>query len=527
MKIATAKEMKEIDRRTIEEVGIPGVVLMENAGLRVIEALENNFENLEDYRIAIFCGKGNNGGDGFVVARHLINRGCDIRVFLVGEMDKLKGDAKINANILANMDFIIEEIKSEDDLKNIETELLDYHIIIDALFGTGLSKPVSGIYEKVIEIINNSNAFIVAIDIPSGLYADSGTIPGPCIMADLTVTFGLPKICHFTYPAAKYVGEVIIGDISIPNKIIEEMNINLELLDEFCLSPLIIPREKDAHKGKFGHLLVLAGSPGKTGAAAMAAEAAVRIGAGLVTVGVPESLNPILEVKLTEAMTLPLPETNEHTLSLKAFEPIMEFLNKANAIALGPGISTNQETKQLVTKIIQEAKVPMVIDADGINCLVGNLNIFYNNFQSPPPIAITPHPGEMARLLNTTTKDIQNDRLGVVREFVRKYKIYIALKGAYTVIGTPENKFYINPTGNPALACGGSGDILTGLIGGLLACGYSIDTALIMGVFLHGACADFLVNYRSEWFIKPTDLLDVLDLTVNKLFDKNNSNISE
>lgn len=505
MKLATAEIMQRLDQRTINGIGIPGTVLMENAGRGIFQHLCSYFQDLRGRKVAIIAGKGNNGGDGFVVARYLTNAGIACKVFLLASKDKMQGDALINLQIIEKMGVPIAEITSSTIWKNILNEIRGYHLLIDAIFGTGLNTEIQGLLRDVIEDVNTLPCPKVAIDIPSGLNASKGNVMGACIKVDLTITLGLPKIGQILFPGADYAGRLKLVDISIPNTLIEEEKIPYHLLLSDDVKGLIRERSADTHKGDYGHLLVIAGSSGKTGAAAMTCDAAMRIGSGLVTLGIAKSLNPIMEIKLTEVMTEPLPEEDPGLLGMKSWEGIKGILAGKTALAIGPGISTQKGTTELILKILEETSIPMVFDADGINCLSKDTSILK---KVKAAVVLTPHPGEMARLLKCSTRDVQEDRVGLSRNFSQEYGVYVVLKGARTVIAEPDGNVYINPTGNPGMASGGAGDVLTGMIGGLIAQGYPVSTALRIAVFVHGLIADLIALERGSIGIIAGDIIN-------------------
>jgi len=487
MKLVTAAEMRELDRRAIEEVGIPSLVLMENAGRTAYQVLCREFPGLKG-PVAVVAGRGNNGGDGFVVARYLANTGREVAVFLLGREDEVKGDARVNLELLHYLGVEVAEVTGEADLNPAAHRLARSALVVDALLGTGLNAPVTGLMAAMIERVNGLRPPVLAVDMPSGLSADTGEPLGAAVQAEVTVTFGWPKVGQVLPPGRDYVGRLWQVDLGMPPGLAREVTV--ELAEARELRRLIPPRPFVAHKGTFGHLVVLAGSEGKTGAAALAGEAALRAGAGLVTAGVAASLNDILEVKLTEAMTLPLPEaTGARALGLKALEPLLAFLAGKTALALGPGLGTHPETQQLVRRLVREVKVPMVIDADGVNALDQDKEALK---QAAAPRLITPHPGEMARFLGVSSGEVQADRLGVARGVAREWGAWVVLKGAQTLVAGPDGRVSLNPTGNPGLASGGTGDVLTGLMGGFLAQGLSPWDAARLGVFLHGLAADYL-----------------------------------
>jgi NAD(P)H-hydrate epimerase len=487
MKLVTAAEMRELDRRTIEDLGVPSLVLMENAGRSTYQILRREFPELSG-SVAVLAGRGNNGGDGFVVARYLANDGFPVTVFLLADPDQVQGDALVNLKILEEMQVTVEEVVGEDQLSSVVHRLSRSGLIVDALLGTGLNSPVRGLLAQLIARINQVRSPVLAVDIPSGLNADTGEPLGVAVEAEVTVTYGYPKIGQIVPPGRDFVGRLWQVDISIPPALAQD--ITTELAEATVMRGLLPPRPFASHKGTFGHLVVVVGSEGKTGAAVLSAEAGLRIGAGLVTAAVPASLNDILEVKLTEAMTLPLPEAEgARTLGKGALTPLKDFLTDKTAVALGPGLGTHPETQEVVRALVRDCPLPLVIDADGLNALADELEVFRG---ANGPRILTPHPGEMARLLGTTSREVQSRRLDHAREFAASRGVWLVLKGAQTVVADPTGRLSLNPTGNPVLASGGTGDVLTGLIGGLLAQGVAPWDAARLGVYLHGLAADYL-----------------------------------
>jgi len=515
MKVATAQQMQDLDRKAIGTFGIPGIVLMENAGRGATEILCSTFPDIHRKEIAIVAGKGNNGGDGFVMGRHLLNRGLSVRVFLLTHPESLQGDAKINFEIFSRMRGEVLFFSGSDQLEKLKKDLESAAILVDAIFGIGLNSEVRGFYREVIEHLNSLQKPIVAVDIPSGLDANTGRPLGTAIRAFLTVTFGLPKVGHLIAPGPDYTGELRIVDIGIPGNLVEQERIKTHLLEEQEIrNRLSLPRGRNTHKGDYGHLLVIAGSVGKTGAAAMTCEAALRMGAGLVTLGIPESLNPIMEVKLTEAMTEPLPETEKKTLALRAFNPILRLCENKKAVIIGPGIGTVKETQSLVAKLIKTLDLPIILDADGLTALAARAGAFPS---AKHPLILTPHPGEMARLVRSTVKEIQQDRIGASREFSQSRRAFLVLKGYRTLIATPEGEVFINPTGNPGMASGGTGDVLTGMIGGLVCQGIDILMSLQTAVYLHGLAGDRVAAEKGERSLLAMDMVKKIpDVLQNK-----------
>jgi len=489
MKLVTAAKMRELDRRTIEEVGVPSLVLMENAGRSTYQVLRREFPELTG-PVAVLAGRGNNGGDGFVVARYLANDGLPVAVFLLAPRDQVQGDALVNLKIIEHLGLEVVEVLGEEDLNPMVHRLSRSALVVDALLGTGLNSPLRGFMAQVIDRVNHLRPPVLAVDIPSGLSADTGEPLGVAVEAQVTVTYGFPKIGQIVPPGRDYVGRLWWVDISIPPALARE--IKTELAEAGELRRLLPSRPFASHKGTYGHLVVVAGSEGKTGACALAAEAGLRTGAGLVTAAVPASLNDVLEVKLTEAMTLPLPEPNGvRAFGENAVAPLRDFLTDKTAVALGPGLGTHPETQALVRALVQDCPLPLVLDADGVNALGGHLEVLQ---RAAGPRILTPHPGEMARLLGTTSKEVQSRRLDIAREVAESHQVWVVLKGAQTVVAAPDGRLSFNPTGNPVLASGGTGDVLTGLIGGYLAQRLSPWDAARLGVFLHGLAADYLAD---------------------------------
>ncbi|MGA2192046.1 MAG: NAD(P)H-hydrate dehydratase, partial [Nitrospirota bacterium] len=450
-------------------------------------------------KFAVFCGKGNNGGDGLVIARHLHNRGAKLKIFLFSE--DMKGDALTNLGIARKMSLDIKVISS--DLRAETSDAAHADLVIDAIFGTGLSSEITEPYKAAILMINANARRVVSVDMPSGVDSDSGRIMGSAVNASLTVTLGLPKRGLYFYPGAQNAGDIRVVDIGIPSGAVEEADIPASLLTREQVKGLVPARLPDSNKGTFGHLLMLAGSAGKTGAAVLGAMAALRAGAGLVTVGVPESLNDVFEEKLTEEMTVPLPETPERTLSSGALDKILDILEGKTAVAIGPGLTTNKDTAKLVAELLPRIKIPMLIDADGLNILSLDETPLKN---VKAPVVLTPHPGEMGRLLGVLTREVQADRPKAALELAQEYGVTVVLKGARTLIAGPSGDFYVNPTGNPGMATAGTGDVLTGIIGSFMAQGLSGMDAAKIGVYVHGMAGDIAAADKGQAGLVAGDL---------------------
>ncbi len=502
MKIATAQQIKNIDRRAIREFGIPGLVLMENAASAVMAEMEKFFDGLAGVRVGIICGKGNNGGDGLALARRLSIRGVPVRVALLASFSAVSGEAKVNLAILRKMDI---EILQNATAKSLGEVVSWSDIVVDAMLGVGLSSPLKGLYAQAVDVINASGRPVVAIDIPTGIDADSGAVRGTAIKADLTVTMALLKRGIVLYPGAGFAGTVRVADIGIPSEVIEKENISVRLLNKGSLPDMPGRREPAAHKGDYGHLLVVAGSPGKVGAAVMTAKSALRTGAGLVSVAAPNSLVPIIQQQVFEAMCIPSAESIDGTIGIGAENELLKAAAKMNACAIGPGLSTHYETVRMVRSLLQQITVPVVIDADGLNALAGSPDVL-KKIRSP--VVVTPHPGELARLLGVSTSEVQQNRIGIATAFAVKYNVTLVLKGARTVIANPDGLVYINTTGNPGMATGGTGDALTGMIGSFLAQGHASCQAACLAVYLHGLAGDRASKEKGEAGMIAGDLIE-------------------
>jgi len=516
MRVVKAAEMREIDRMAIQELGIAGVVLMENAARGASRFFLDHFRPGPDSRILILCGRGNNGGDGYVMARYLLQAGLKVKVVVLSSRDKIQGDALINLKIIQQLGIEIFEITDKEAWDQLKPRLMDCDYIIDGILGTGLNAPVRGFYGQVISDINRSGHPVTAIDIPSGLNADTGQIMGEAVQANLTVTFGFLKPGQLLFPGAEQVGRLVRVDIGIPDPVSDRIPLKYHLIDPEDFLFLFQNIGQDIHKGSRGHLLILSGSTGKTGAAALTALGALRAGAGLVTLGVPASLNPIMEAKLTEAMTVPLPDTGDGFFSSRAKDALLKLklLEGKTALVLGPGIGDHEETIQFVHDILANITLPVVLDADGLNALSKNMDSL-KAFSGE--IILTPHPGEMGRLTGRNSSDIQQDRLKTLEDFIEQYQCTLVLKGARTLIGGPDKKISINPTGNPLLSTGGTGDVLTGLIGGFIARGLPLAQACQAGVYLHGLAADLLSERMGQAGLLAGELLSVLPEIMAKL----------
>lgn len=523
MNLVSAWQMQQMDKKTIRDFGIPGLVLMENAGRGATRILFETFGDLKGLTVGIVAGKGNNGGDGFVMARYLACHQIPVSVYLLGDMASVEGDARTNLELLSRLDVSVIEIRDQKDLLKHKSAMTYRDIWVDAIFGTGLNAEVTGFYRLVIEFINKLEKPVLAVDIPSGLHPDTGQVQGVCIKAQVTVTFACAKAGLLLYPGADLAGRIHIVDIGIPPHIAREALVFSHLMTPDMAHDLYRKRSADSHKGMAGHLLVVAGSQGKSGAAALCAEAAMRVGSGLVTLGIPESLNPVLESLIKEVMTLPLAEGRGGVLAKGALDDIRVVLSGKQCMAVGPGLGLDSQTVSVIHAVMDECPVPMVLDADALNSLEGHLGRL-KNMASPP--VLTPHPKEMARMAGKTVEDIQKDRLGIAQAFAEKYKVHLVLKGARTVIAHPDGRAYINPTGNPLLASGGTGDVLTGMIAGLISQGYGTAEAARMGVYLHGAVADMLADERGPVGVLASEMADSIPRIIARIAARDLSPLS-
>ncbi len=463
MKAVTAQIIRELDRRAIEEYGISGSVLMENAGGGTARILLDRFPEVYRRGATIVAGTGNNGGDGFVIARHLANRGVEADVFLVGDETKVRaGESANNLAVLKKMGVAVVPVGRDEDVAALVESVRTRGIVVDALFGTGLEREVTGIFARVVAVMNEGRP-ILAVDVPSGISSDTGRVLGCAVKADVTVTFALPKVGSLIYPAADYVGELVVLDISIPAKLVEASPIRDYVLEPGDFAPITAGRHADSHKGDFGHLLIVAGSRGKSGAAVLCGTGALLAGAGLVTIGAPQSQLDNIAVRLTEAMTEPLPD-DVGALGRSAFERIEAVTLGKSAVALGPGLGTGAGAVAAVRRLIEKVALPLVIDADGINAIATDTTILKRKKGS---IILTPHPGEMGRLVGKSAGEVQEDRIGISRRFAADFGIYVVLKGARTIIAEPSGDVYISMGGNPGMASGGMGDVLNGARRGL------------------------------------------------------------
>ncbi len=513
MRVCTAREMMEVDRHAIATLGVPGVVLMENAGRACCRHFATRFAEAFPGPVLIVAGKGNNGGDGYVMARVLGDLGWQVKTVVLAAEAEIGGDAAVMLQVVRRLEQPVAFVRDENELQRI-INADPPQIIVDAIFGTGLKSAVRGLQAAAIKLINQSAARVFAVDIPSGVDGSSGRVCGSAVAAELTVTFDEAKIGHASQPGAAYAGQLEVVDIGIPQDGRLPREDPVQLLDAAAARTLLPQRSSLGHKGSFGHLLVVAGSPGKTGAASLSGAAATRSGCGLVTVAAPKMLHDIFEVKLTEAMTCPVPD-EAGFFSSAAVPEIETLLTGRDALALGPGLGVSEDLKLFVRQLVSGCERPLVIDADALNLLSGQLDCLPR--KTAGEIVLTPHPGEMSRLSGISVADIQADRFEVTRAFARELGVVVLLKGVRTIIAAPDGRVNINSSGNDALASGGSGDVLTGLIGGLLAQGLDAFSAASLGAWLHGRAAELVAAECGSAGAIASDLLPQLPVVRQEL----------
>ena len=549
MDVVTPSQMKRIDQRAIEEFRIPGIVLMENAALQTAQViLKHDFlasVSKKPRKALILAGCGNNGGDGFAIARHLFLYGYQVSVLIVSEGGRRPGgDAETNLDALyalqngqnstqqnsgekdsqqKNLDAFLQIHWLEDkkDLKQIKAMLQDTSLVVDALFGTGLDRPVAGLNAAVInavnEMVNRKNHHIVlAVDIPSGINGETGQMMGTAIQADHTVAYGYLKPGHLLYPGREYSGQVHVVPISLPADSAKSVKAHLFTLDDVEAAQMLRPRPRDSHKGTFGKVAVIAGSTGLTGAAHLSSLAALRTGAGLVTLGIPAALNPVMEQKLTEVMTYPLEDRGLGHLVTESLRDITELLKDKDVLAFGPGCGKNQGVFEILRNILGHFHIPIVIDADGLNHISRDMSLLRTHHA---PVILTPHPGEMSRLTGLGVEEILSRPVETAARAATKYSCIVLLKGAASIVAEPGGKVYINASGNAGMAKGGSGDVLTGMIASFIAQGYPPFEATVLGCYIHGRAGEEAAGRLGETGMIAGDLIDAIPGTFLSLFN--------
>ena len=488
MKLVTAKEMKALDVQAQNDYAMPGILLMDNAAQAVAEAVHEALTALEGERVVIFCGGGNNGGDGLGAARWLQSYGVSVRAFVVGAaLDAVRGDAAMELAMFTKAGGRVEALSTEDDWVLAELAASKADVLVDALLGTGFHGELEGDVLRACELLNKSEKYILAVDVPTGVNADNGAVSENAVRVDHTVTMALVKTGLLLYPGREYCGDIELADISMPVKLVEEYQSDKYRLTEEIVRELLPLRKANAHKGDAGRVVICAGSPGYTGAAALASDAAVKAGAGLVSLYTPLSSRDVLAIKLTEVMVHGLLERMPGILGGGAASDVASSAEAADVLAIGPGLGTSESTQEAVRTILQKITTPVVIDADALTALAGHTEILA---AMQAQKVLTPHPGEMARLTGLEIAEIEADRINIAKKYAEQWQAIVVLKGAPTVIGCQNGTVYVNSTGNSSLATGGSGDVLTGIIAGLAAQEISLQEAAICGVYLHGLAAE-------------------------------------
>lgn len=552
MKILTASQMREVDRLSTERYGIPSLLLMENAGSGVVRAMEAHFPDLTQLRVAVCCGKGNNGGDGFVVARHLMLRRIEPQVLLFAFPDEIRGDAAVNLSILQRMNGSIRTVTERDATEEHVQRLfqgLEADLLVDALLGTGVRLPVSGFLGSVIQQMRRFPR-IVAVDIPSGLDCDAMTESADCLAprCELTVTFTAPKPAHAFASSEAAIQRWVLVPIGSPVELVDVPAHWLNVLseDEAAVALRHFHRKGDSHKGDYGHVLAIAGSVGKTGAAALAARSALLAGAGLVTLATPAPCLPVVAAQMLEVMTEPLDATESGGISTRSFDygRVNAMVTKKDLLVVGPGLGGHTETASFVRRLLAETTAPVVLDADGINAFVGHAAELDGRNRL---LVLTPHPGEFARLLGCSTAEVQANRVGIARDFARQQGLHLVLKGHRTIYVSPSGEVFVNPTGNPGMATGGSGDVLAGILAGLLgqvlaglpslettqqanelregakeASSESrlLEQTIALGVYLHGLAGDKAAERQGEKSLLASDIMACLPAAFLRLEDR-------
>jgi hydroxyethylthiazole kinase-like uncharacterized protein yjeF len=498
--VTTAKQMARMDSFAIDHLHIPGLILMENAGRGIAEIAISMLGDPRDKTAHIYCGPGNNGGDGYVVARHLLNNGYSIKTFIFSSRSHIKGDALINLQILENMG---QDPVWVESISEIPDEIP--HLLIDALLGTGTTGPPRGLFADAVERLNVNPAPKLAIDIPTGVNADTGEVLGTAVRADITATMALPKAGLLLGKGRAHTGTLKIIDIGMPESVIAENSTGVFLVEESDILHLLPTRAPNAHKNICGTVAVIAGSRGFTGAATLTSKAVLRAGAGLSYLAIPQSLNSILEVKLTEVITWPFDDAGAGYLHSGCLDEMIPPLQKQNIIAIGPGIGQHTKTAALVHELLTILKKPIVLDADGLNVCAGHVDLITNY---AGPMILTPHPGELARLTDISTAEIVGDPINCARHFAALWQKILILKGGPTIIALPDKRVFINSTGNAGMATAGSGDVLTGLLAGLMAQGLQAEQAALVGVYIHGLAGDAARDIYGEMGMIAGDILE-------------------
>jgi NAD(P)H-hydrate epimerase len=499
MKVCSVAEMRAMDRKAIEQFGIPEEILMENAGLAAFQVLKTHV-GIRNKKFIIFCAIGNNGGDGFVVARKIHSNGGAVKVLVLGNPEKYQGAAKTNYQIAVNLELDIERVQTVDAIR---TDTLHCDGIIDAIFGTGLARNVEGFYREVINLINSSGKPVLSLDIPSGSHGDTGQVMGISVKADYTVTFGLPKIGNLLYPGYQHGGRLFITHISFPPSLYDADDVKIAVNRPICLPP----RNTDGHKGDFGDVLFIAGAAGYIGAPYFAAFSFLKAGGGYSRLAAPVSITPVIASRGSEIVFAPQKETPVGSIAFENKEDLLALSSKTDMVVMGPGLSLEADTQNLVRTLTEEIDKPVLLDGDGITALTSDINIVSRR---KAETILTPHLGEMARITNTSVDDIKANRIDILQQTAARLNAIIVLKGAHSLIGYPDGKVFINLTGNSGMATAGSGDVLTGAIAAMLGLGLTLPEAVRQGVYIHGQAGDLAADQTGEDGISARDIMEAL-----------------
>ncbi len=507
MRVLSVAQMREAERLMIEDIGLGSIVLMENAGRQVVAAIESALPATLEGRVAVLCGLGNNGGDGFVVARTLLERGVDVAVFVVGDVQSVRGDARTNLEILGRLGLSVVEVADEQSWDLHFSEVSQCSLLVDALFGTGLRAPLGGMLQTVVADVNASGLPVVAVDMPSGLSADTPHLVGDAIDATLTVTFTAPKLPLVLPPGESFAGDVVVAHIGIGPDIVDGLEgRRIDLLGQDQMRLLVPPRAVDAHKGDFGRVTVAAGSRGKTGAAYLAAMGALKSGAGLVTVATPVSCLPIVASMAPEFMTEGLSESLAGVVEESAIAQLLEL--RHDVVVCGPGLGRTAGAAAFVRRLLERSDAPLVLDADALTLLAADMSVLLG--RDDRHVILTPHPGEMARLMKSTVEDVQANRIDMAADCATRYGVFVVLKGHRTIIATPDGRLFVNPTGGAGLATGGTGDVLAGVIAAWLAQLLDAEAACRLGVFLHGMAGEMAEAAEGQTAMTASSVLTQL-----------------
>ena len=513
MRIVTPLQMQEIDRFAISGIGIPSLVLMENAGTAVVDEIEKRVTG-DRLKISVMCGLGNNGGDGMVIARHLADRGHEVMVYLAAPRNQYRRDARTQLRILSKLHIPMTTLGTGRSLERAVRRFGDSDVAVDALFGTGLQREVTGLFAEAVSAVNACSGLVVAVDIPSGINGLTGMPLGAAVTADVTVTLAFPKPGLILFPGADHAGEVVVADIGIPEAASYAVPAEGWVIGEEVITEAFKSRWDNTHKGTYGHLLVCSGSSGKIGAGVLASKAALRAGVGLVTLAVPSSYSRSVDSSVPEVMTAPLPETSDGTLSRDGAKALERLMGEMDALAIGPGLTVHGETAELVREVLGWDGFPVVVDADALNALGKDLETLRGRSAHT---VLTPHPGEMGRLMGLSASEVQQDRIGTALNCSERSGCIVVLKGARTVVAAPDGRYHINLTGNPGMATAGTGDVLTGMIGALLARRLDPLTSALASVYLHGAAGDLASEELTHHCMTAFDIINHMGSSIKSL----------